>query len=455
MVSWSTFFLLIGYTSLYFVFRFIGYRGVFYIGFMILLISFFIEFYLLVDLWVSGSIKHNSYFFWGGFSTNNLIVFDSISDIFTKTISFVLLSGSLLVYYFSYYDIWDESYGSEFLITLGLFISFMYILINSGNLIVFYLGWEGIGITSLFLVNFWGNRIRAVKASFKIFTINKLGDFFIIILIISLITLLGDINFFTISSTLTLFYSKSIAILDGYPYLLEFLSIVLVLSGVVKSAQLGFHIWLLEAMEAPLGASALMHSSTLVAAGLILITKLYIIIDISLIGRLLLFAFGILSAVIASFIACFQYELKSVMAYSTISNMGYMFVLLSLGAFKEMLLIFIFHAYIKIFIFLTVGGILIHCNGCQDIRWMGGLLAYMPLHWGSFFVCSLCLIGLPFWTGYLCKNFILSAICNYTLILRGGWFLILVSFFFSFFYVSRVLFFIFFQVKMVIDLYID
>lgn len=132
-------------------------------------------------------------------------------------------------------------------------------------------------------------------------------------------------------------------------------------------------------MEAPLGASALMHSSTLVAAGLILMVKTYIILDSSIVGRVLLFLFGIFSALLASFIACFQYELKPIMAYSTISNMGYMFVLLSLGAIKEMVLVFIFHAYIKIFVFLVVGSVIVHCNGCQDIRWMGGLLSYMPL----------------------------------------------------------------------------
>lgn len=125
---------------------------------------------------------------------------------------------------------------------LGLFITSMYILINSGNILVFYLGWEGIGITSLFLVNFWGNRVRAIKSSFKIFTINKLGDFFVIILIIFLMATVGDLYFSSLASTLLLLHGQTNALIPGHPYLIEVASVLLVLGGSVKSAQLGFHI---------------------------------------------------------------------------------------------------------------------------------------------------------------------------------------------------------------------
>jgi NADH:ubiquinone oxidoreductase subunit 5 (subunit L)/multisubunit Na+/H+ antiporter MnhA subunit len=121
-------------------------------------------------------------------------------------------------------------------------------------------------------------------------------------------------------------------------------------------------------MEAPLGASALMHSSTLVVSGLVLIYRLSIFIELSSLSQILMFLMGSFSATMGSLVACFQYELKVIMAYSTISNMGYMFLLFSLGAYFETILVMILHAYIKIFMFLVIGGIILHCNGCQDIR---------------------------------------------------------------------------------------
>ena len=149
-------------------------------------------------------------------------------------------------------------------------------------------------------------------------------------------------------------------------------------------------------MEAPLGASALMHSSTLVVAGLVLIYRLSVFIELSSISQVLMFILGSLSATAGALLACFQYELKVIMAYSTISNMGYMFLLFALGAYYEVIIVMVLHAYIKIFMFLVVGGIILHCNGSQDIRWMGGLLSYIPVLWVAYVAGGSCLIGLPY-----------------------------------------------------------
>jgi len=131
-------------------------------------------------------------------------------------------------------------------------------------------------------------------------------------------------------------------------------------------------------MEAPLGASALMHSSTLVVSGFVLLYRLSSIVETSSYIQPLMFLMGSFSAIFGSLIACFQYELKTIMAYSTISNMGYLFVLFSLNAYYEAIFFMAAHAFVKIFMFLTVGSIIMYCNGCQDIRWMGGLLLYIP-----------------------------------------------------------------------------
>mmetsp|Transcript_30332 Transcript_30332/g.29984 ORF Transcript_30332/g.29984 Transcript_30332/m.29984 type:complete len:160 (-) Transcript_30332:72-551(-) len=156
-------------------------------------------------------------------------------------------------------------------------------------------------------------------------------------------------------------------------------------------------------MEAPLGASALMHSSTLVIAGLVLCFKLSVLIELSVISQVIMLLMGAFSSLYASFIAIFQFELKVIMAYSTISNMGYMFILFSIAAYKEVLIVMILHAYIKIYLFLVVGAIMLHCNGMQDLRFMGGLFSYIPALWVSYFIASLGLSGLPFLSGYYYK----------------------------------------------------
>lgn len=368
-------------------------------------------------------------------------------DFFNLLISFVMISGAMFVIFFVFVDLWNDKDGVFFLVELGFFLIFMLITVLSDNIIFFYLGWEGIGFMSLFLINFWCERVRGLKASFKVFVLNKFGDFFVLILICFLLGIFGTSNFDELNYILLNYLNYNFYLGSFKVSLVEFLGIVLVLGGSIKSAQYGFHIWLLEAMEAPLGASALMHSSTLVIAGLILIYKLVNLLEFSGWAQILMYLMGVFSAFSGSLIACFQYELKVIMAYSTISNMGYMFVLCALGAYYEMLIVIIIHAYIKIFLFLVIGGIILHCNGCQDVRWMGGLYFYIPVLWISYFIGGICLIGLPYWSGYYCKFYICEAVFNSTLIVRGGDFIILFSYIFTAIYVFRLGYLVFFGIK--------
>jgi len=159
-------------------------------------------------------------------------------------------------------------------------------------------------------------------------------------------------------------------------------------------------------MEAPLGASALMHSSTLVIAGLVLIYKLIILIELSAYAQLLMYFLGVFSAFLGALFACFQFELKVIMAYSTISNMGYIFVLCSLGLYDYMLVALVLHAYIKIFLFLMVGSVMLHCNGCQDVRYFGLLFSYASYVYIFFFLGVITLAGFPYFSGYYYKFFL-------------------------------------------------
>lgn len=416
----------------------LSYIGVFLVSLSGLLYCAFLVWWELYTIWLYGLVFDYLSFMWVELGNNMYVFWNFKNDFFGVLLSFIMLSGGFFVVLFVFIDMWDDKEGSSFVVNLGFFMSFMLIVANAGNLVLFYLGWEGIGLTSLFLINFWTDRVRGIKASFKVFVINKIGDFFVLILLSVLAALIGDWDFDVINALTPVLLNFNYYI-GSYSFSAsELLGIILLFGGCVKSAQYGFHIWLLEAMEAPLGASALMHSSTLVVAGLVLIFKLSSLLEISGWAQILMFSMGVFSATAGALIACFQYELKVIMAYSTISNMGYMFTLCSVGAYYETTVLMVLHAYIKIFMFLVVGAIMLHCNGCQDIRWMGGLLLYTPVLWVSYVSGGLCLIGLPYWSGYYCKNFIAKVVWESGPLLKGGEFILLISYLLTFFYVSRV-----------------
>ena len=425
----------------------LSYLGIFYCAFFNLLVSIFFSWWDLYSIWFYNIVIDYSGFTWAELGNNIIIYFNMRFDFFGAVLSCVMLSGALFVITFVMIDMWDDKEGASFIINLGFFLIFMLLMTNAGNIVVFYLGWEGIALTSLFLVNFWSERVRSIKAAFKVFIINKVGDFFFLLLITLLLGALGDVNFDVINSNMYLFLNNYFRLGSVEVPFVELLGVILVFASCVKSAQIGFHIWLLEAMEAPLGASALMHSSTLVVAGLVLVFKLNTILELSVYCQVLMYTLGVLSATLGSLIACFQYELKVIMAYSTLSNMGYLFTLCAVGSYDALIFVMVVHAYIKIFLFLVVGGIILHCNGTQDIRWMGGLMLYIPSLFVAYVAGGICLVGLPYWSGYYCKFYILKSIFSNSILLNGGNYILLISYILTFFYVFRLGYMVFLNSK--------
>lgn len=447
MILFSCIYLSTNFLYLFLNITEIGYYGVFFLTIINLLYCSIQLFWKIYDLWIYNYSEEYIIFNWLDFG-NNLNIFWNIKESFINNIiAFVMIFGATIVSIFVFFEMNNDKEGHNFIIVLGYFIIFMLLVIGSNNLILFYLGWEGISLTSYFLVNFWSERVRSIKAVTKIFIISKIGDFFIIIFISLIMKIFGTVDFDNINSIYILFLNNKFFFILNYINLNELLGVILLLGTCVKSAQYGFHIWLLEAMEAPLGASALMHSSTLVIAGVILLYKLSIVIEFSSYAQFLMFIMGSLSATMGSFLACFQFELKVILAYSTISNMGYIFILFSVGAYYEMIIILILHAFIKIYMFLVIGGIIYQSNGSQDIRWLGGLMVYTPFLWISYVIGGFSLIGLPYFSGYFYKNFLINSLINNLIYLKGGEFVLLISYFFTIFYVSRLGYLVFLNNK--------
>lgn len=318
----------------------------------------------MYNWWVFDYVSYIVLFNWVELGNGLLVTMAMGGDIMMGCLVGVMVTGALIVVLFVYVEMWDDKEGGVFVVLLLMFLVCMGVLLLSANLLVFYLGWEGIGMISCFLVSFWSERVRSVKATIKVFAINKVGDCVLLYLMCVLVGQVGSLDFGFVEGWAVVMVNRGWACGSVG----DMIAIGCVLGGGVKSVQCGFHVWLLEAMEAPLGASALMHSSTLVIAGIVLVMKLYSVVVLSWVAVSILLVWGSWTACFAAFVACFQYELKAILAYSTISSMGFIYMLLGLGAMYEVFLYLVVHAIVKIFLFLVVGLIMMYCNNMQDIR---------------------------------------------------------------------------------------
>jgi len=334
----------------------------------------------------------------------------------------------------------------RFLALLSIFTFCMLILVTSSNLIQLFFGWEGVGLCSYLLVNFWFTRIQANKAAIKAMVVNRFGD---ISFLIFLSLFYYIFRTFDILVFMVIYESYKFVYLNFYFFSIHFyslLSFFLLFAAVGKSAQLGLHTWLPDAMEGPTPVSALIHAATMVTAGVFVLIRLYLIIDFSLIKSFIFF-FGCLTALFGSLVAVYQNDIKKVIAYSTCSQLGYMIVACALGQYNLALFHLFNHAFFKALLFLSAGVILHSLSDEQDMRKMGGLLNFLPFTYCCLFIASYALMGLPFLSGFFSKDLILeisfftvkiSSICSFYLILWAA--------FFTAFYSFRLIFLVFYQI---------
>lgn len=364
-------------------------------------------------------------------------------DSITLVMLFVVLFISFIVHIYSVIYMRNDPHLLRFLSLLSLFTFCMLILVTSVNLFQLFLGWEGVGICSYLLVNFWFTRVQANKSAIKAMLMNRFGD-------ISFLIFIG--LFFYVFRTFDLI--SFFVIYDSYKYsylnfyffyvhLYSLLSFFILIAAVGKSAQLGLHTWLPDAMEGPTPVSALIHAATMVTAGVFLLIRFYFIIDLSGI-KFLIFFFGCLTALFGSLIAVMQNDIKKVIAYSTCSQLGYMVVACALGKYNLALFHLFNHAFFKALLFLSAGVILHSLLDEQDMRKMGGLLRYLPFTYICLLLASYALMGLPFLSGFYSKDLILE-ITFYTFTFSPffSFYCLLFAAFFTAFYSFRLIYLVF------------
>ena len=371
------------------------------------------------------------------FNVNWGFMFDSLTVIMCVVVTFI----SFLVHIYSIEYMSHDPHLPRFMSYLSLFTFFMLILVSADNFIQMFVGWEGVGLCSYLLINFWFTRIQANKAAIKAMIINRIGDFSLVLGILILFTYTKAVDYATVAVLLPYLKNSSINLFNINIHMLSIIGFFLFVGAVGKSAQIGLHTWLPDAMEGPTPVSALIHAATMVTAGIFLISRtsflyeyLFEILDFIII-------IGALTSFLASSIGLVQNDLKRVVAYSTCSQLGYMVFACGLSNYSVGIFHLSNHAFFKALLFLSAGSIIHSINDEQDMRKMGGLKYLLPFTYVAMVCGSLALIGFPFLTGFYSKDLILEvAYSKYTLLGFFSYFLGTLGAFFTAFYSTRLIF---------------
>lgn len=330
----------------------------------------------------------------------------------TISFSFMLLTTTIaffvFIYAFSYFRY--EPLVDRFLLFILSFVISMIFLVTSGNTIMLFLGWELIGLTSFFLINFWTTKAATLKSAFKAFTFNKVSDFFMFMFLVSTYNVFYTFDINIINNQIFKYEPLTIYILNTPVNYLEFVSLMIMGAAFIKSAQIGGHVWLPDSMEAPVPASSLIHSATLVSAGVYLILRFNFIFDYTQYSKFIIPVVGSLTAAYGGVCAIAQSDIKKTLAYSTISHCGFLMVLCSTEMNEFTILYLYVHGFFKAGVFMCVGNVLRITRGYQDTRRMGGLLKYLPFEYFCSTVGLLNLAGLPFTFGFFIKHLLLISL---------------------------------------------
>ena len=333
----------------------------------------------------------------GSFEASLAFRFDELAAVMSLVVTGV---GFLIHVYSAGYMAGDEGYARYFAF-LNLFTFFMLILVLASDIVLMFVGWEGVGLCSYLLIGFWFDRPAASKAGLKAFLVNRVGDAAFIVAILILLSTVGSAGLAAINA------APAAGLLS--PGLVTLVAILFFVGATGKSAQIPLYVWLPDAMEGPTPVSALIHAATMVTAGVYMVCRLSGLYAASVAASSVVAWVGALTAVFAATMALVQNDIKRVLAYSTISQIGYMFLGCGVGAYAAGLFHLVTHAFFKSLLFLAAGSVIHALGGEQDMRRMGGLRKRLPVTFPVFLIGALAISGIPFLSGFFSKDAILTA----------------------------------------------
>jgi NADH-quinone oxidoreductase subunit L len=316
--------------------------------------------------------------------------------------------GSLIHIYSAGYMSHDTGFG-KFFAYLNLFVFFMLLLVLGANYVVMFIGWEGVGLCSYLLIGFWYNKSSYADAAKKAFIMNRIGDLGFLLGVFLIITTFGSVSFVEI-------FPKAEGLVSGDATLM-LITILLFIGATGKSAQLPLFTWLPDAMAGPTPVSALIHAATMVTAGIYMIARSNILFTLSPVTMSIIAVVGLATAIIAAIIALTQTDIKKVLAYSTVSQLGYMFLGLGVGAYTGAFFHVLTHAFFKALLFLGAGSVIHAMSDEQDMRNMGGLKGKLPITFLTMLIGTIAIAGLPPFAGFFSKDEILAHVYDHNKIL--------------------------------------
>jgi proton-translocating NADH-quinone oxidoreductase chain L len=407
------------------------------------LMSLILSIFLLLDITFAGIVYKVKACQWISVDSINVdwcFCFDTLTSVMLIIVTFI----STLVHLYSTEYMGYDPHLTRFMSYLSLFTFFMLILITANNFLQLFVGWEGVGLCSYLLINFWFTRIQANKAAIKAMLVNRIGDFFLLLALFTMYFIFNSLDYDVIFGLTPLILGSKILISNIEIPVLDLICLLLFLGAMGKSAQLGFHTWLPDAMEGPTPVSALIHAATMVTAGIFLIIRCSYLFEFSYLVLNIIAFIGSATAFFAATTGLFQNDMKRVIAYSTCSQLGYMMFACGLSSYEVSFFHLSNHAFFKALLFLGAGSVLHSLADEQDMRNMGGLKKVLPFSYSTMLIGSLALMGFPFLTGFYSKDVILEiAFAKYTYLGHFSYYLGTLAAFFTSFYSIRLLFLVF------------
>ncbi len=331
-------------------------------------------------------------------------------DSLTATMMCVVTFVSLMVHIYTIGYMRDDPGYQRFFSYISLFTFSMMMLVMSNNFVQLFFGWEAVGVVSYLLIGFWFTRPTAIYANLKAFLVNRVGDFGFVLGIGLVLAHFGSLDYAEVFNIAPRLAEKTLELIPGSAWsLLTVTCICLFIGAMGKSAQFPLHVWLPDSMEGPTPISALIHAATMVTAGIFMVARMSPLFELSDTALGFVMIIGAITALFMGFLGIIQNDIKRVVAYSTLSQLGYMTVALGASAYSVAIFHLMTHAFFKALLFLAAGSVIIGMHHDQDIRNMGGLRKYMPITWITSLVGSLALIGTPFLSGFYSKESIIEA----------------------------------------------
>jgi len=334
---------------------------------------------------------------------------DHLTSLMMCVVTFV----SLMVHIYTVGYMRDDPGYQRFFSYIALFTFSMLMLVMANNFLQLFFGWEAVGLVSYLLIGFWFDKESAIAANLKAFLVNRVGDFGFLLGIAAVLLTFGSLDYADVFGQASTAVEQTISIPGGIEWnALTFICVCLFIGAMGKSAQAPLHVWLPDSMEGPTPISALIHAATMVTAGIFMVARMSPLFEFSDAALSFVMLIGAVTALSMGLVGIVQNDIKRVIAYSTLSQLGYMTVALGVSAYSAAIFHLMTHAFFKALLFLGAGSVIIALHHRQDLRFMGGLWKHMPVTWITAWVGTLALVGMPFFAGFYSKDVIIEAVAE-------------------------------------------